>query len=163
MNCMFGVVKRCGRTTNIDVRLKIYNSFIASRFHYCLLGWGHLPKTSAEALEHCLLRMLRYVLCDYSAHFSRSIYSKLGLSNFHYALAMQCFLGIFCLQTKSRLFTITIFAWVNKHDFLKGHSTESTLIDLTTKLFIERHYKNFRFLASLVIPAPLTKLIPNCS
>ena len=90
MNCMIGVLKRCRRTMNTDVRQKVYNSFIASRFDYCLPVWGHLPKASADRMDLCLIRMLRYMLHDSSACFTNTTYTSLGLWNFHHAEAVRC-------------------------------------------------------------------------
>ena len=90
MNCMIGVLKRCGRTTSTSVRLQIYNAFIAPHLDYCLPVWGHLPKTSADAVEHCLVRMLRYILRNPSAEFTHSTCKEMGLRTFQHAVTMRC-------------------------------------------------------------------------
>ena len=40
INCMIGVLKRCGRSINTHVTQKVYNLFNASHLDYCLLFGG---------------------------------------------------------------------------------------------------------------------------
>ena len=80
-NCIIGVQKRCGRSTNTNVRQKVYNLFIAPHLDYCLPIWEHLPKTSADRMEHCILRMLRRSLNSTFAWFLMTIYSQSAWSS----------------------------------------------------------------------------------
>ena len=108
MNCMIGVLKRCGRTMNTDVRQKVYNSFIAPRFDYCLPVWWHLPKASADRMDHCLVRMLRYILYDSSACFTDTTYTLLGLRNFYHAVAVRFSSCLFTAMRQNKLGEIVL-------------------------------------------------------
>ena len=108
MNCMIDVLKLCGRTMNTDVRQKVYNSFIAPRFDYCLPVWGHLPKASADRMDHCLVRMLRYILHDSSTCFTNTTYTSLGLRNFHHVVAVRCSSCLFTAMRQNKLGEIVL-------------------------------------------------------
>ena len=90
MNRMIGVVKRCGKTVNYDIRRKVYKSFIAPHLNYCLPVWGHLPKVSAVKMNNCLLRMLRTILLESSATFSPNAYELIDIQEFSNAVAFRC-------------------------------------------------------------------------
>ena len=56
MNCLIGIWKGSGRSVMLMSGSKSTmhlssNIYIA----YCLPGWSHLPKTSADHMEHCIL------------------------------------------------------------------------------------------------------------
>ena len=95
MNGMLGVLKRCERTMNTNVRRQIFNSFIAPRLGYCLPVWGHLPKTSSDLMDHSLLRALRYIVHNPKACFTGETCSLLGLRKFRHATDVRCSVRIF--------------------------------------------------------------------
>ena len=92
---MLGVLKRCGRTVNTNVKRQIFNSFIAPRLDYCLQVWGHLPKTSADFMDHSLLRALRHIVHDPKACFTGETCSLLGLRKFRHTTDVRCSVRIF--------------------------------------------------------------------
>ena len=75
---------------------------------YCLPVWGHLPKASADRMDHCLVRMLRYILHDSSACFTNTTYTSLGLRNFHHAVAVRCSSCLFTAMRQNKLGEIVL-------------------------------------------------------
>ena len=54
-------------------------------------------------MEHCVLRMLRCILNDSSACFTRSTFSQLGIRTFHHATAVRCSSRVFIAHRQGSL------------------------------------------------------------
>ena len=106
---MTSVLHRCSRTTNFDVRRRVFNAFIKPHIFYCLPVWGNLPKTHADLMDLCMRRGLRTVLQDPKAELNTANYHATGIRGFRDTVDYVCCLRVFdaaCSSSLNDLFNI---------------------------------------------------------
>ena len=109
MNRIIGVLKRRGRSVNVDVRIRVYNAFIAPCLDYCLPVWSHLPKTSADHMEHCILKMLRCIKHNPNVSIKKPTFTELVIRAFQRTIVVCCCVRVFNARQQEILQNILYF------------------------------------------------------
>ena len=59
-------------------------------------------------MDHCFVKMLRYILHDSFAYFTNTTYTSLGLRSFHHAVAVRCSSCLFTAMRQNKLGEIVL-------------------------------------------------------
>ena len=90
MKNKIGVLNCFGVALNKNIRQRILQAFVSSKFTDYLPVWGHLNKTCTPSMKQALQRATRVVLRDKTTVLNCDTYSSTGHLPFDYMMQLRC-------------------------------------------------------------------------